>query len=521
MTQILNILRKDVRHLRFEILASVTVLVLFILVEPRTWMTMYSTVTNTAQVTAFLVCVSWGILIFRLVHAERLAGLNQFWTTRPYEWPKLLAAKALFIVLFVYTPFVLAQFYLLHHAGFGVTANLSPMLHNLALLTCVLILPLVCIAVVTTSFGQAALTILGMLVAFIGLLSLSSYIGSINATFGLPRHAPLFTLPLELGIALLFFAAAILLQYSRRVTLKSIAVLGTAAAVLLLTPQLLEGGTTAAAGYAAVPDAPASVTIDTTKKQSFSVWLPKNPRTAMYDIPLRFADYAAGATFNSEAERYTLTTADGYTWTSDWLDYRTDFSYLLPKDWEAAAHTRAFIDIPWRIVPRVVGRPVSIRIEFIFDQLASAAPYTYSLPTDAHAVPGLGVCALDDGEDNIYCRAPLGDFNFVNVSTTGSPDPCDASPDTPPIVAPPIPVTGFPGRPQAPARESVALHQPGINQRTSSLRAKPSANGQPLPRHARHLRRQTLPAPHLPRDPTRHHHPQRPTRRRPSRPLAR
>jgi hypothetical protein len=442
MNQILNILRKDVRHLRLEILASLAVLFLFILIEPRAWMTLYSVASNTAQINSFLVCVSWGILIFRLVHAERLAGLNQFWTTRPYEWPKLLAAKGLFVVLFVYTPLALAQFYLLHHAGFSIAANLSSILHNLLLLTCVLILPLVCIAVITTSFGQAALTILGILVAFIGLQLVSSYIGSISASFGLPRHAPLFLLPLELAIALLFFATAILLQYSRRVTFKSIPILAAAAVLLILTPELLEGGTAAAGGYAAVPDAPASVTIDTSKRQDFSAF-PKNPRTAMYAIPLRYADYAPGVNLSPEAQRYTLTTADGYTWTSDWLDYHTGFNFLAPKDSETSAHTRAFIDIPWRIVPHVVDRPISIRIEFLFTQLASDAPYTYSLPNAPHAVPGLGVCALDDAEENIYCRAPFGDFGFITASATGGLGPCDASPDTAPIPAPPIPETGF------------------------------------------------------------------------------
>lgn len=91
----------------------------------------------------------------------------------------------------------------------------------------------------------------------------------------------------------------------------------------------------------------------------------------------------------------------------------------------------------------MVGRPVSIRFEFLFSQLASEAPYTYSLPNDPHAVPGLGVCALDDGEESIFCRAPFGDFGFVTASTTGSLSPCDASPDTSPIPAPPIPETGF------------------------------------------------------------------------------
>ena len=171
MTQILNILRKDVRHLKLEILASLAALVLFNLIVPRTWMELFGAASNAEQAAAFLVIVSWAILILRLVHAERLSGLNQFWTTRPYEWSKLLAAKAIFLVLFVYIPFALAQFYLLHHAGLSIPSNLSPIFHNLLLFTCIAILPMVCIAMVTNSFSQAVLSALAILVALLGLQS--------------------------------------------------------------------------------------------------------------------------------------------------------------------------------------------------------------------------------------------------------------------------------------------------------------------------------------------------------------
>ena len=50
---------------------------------------------------------------------------------------------------------------------------------------------------------------------------------------------------------------------------------------------------------------------------------------------------------------------------------------------------------------------------------------------------------MDDAEENIYCRAPFGDFGFITASATGGLGPCDASPDTAPIPAPPIPETGF------------------------------------------------------------------------------
>jgi hypothetical protein len=441
MTQILNILRKDVRHLRIEIFASLTILVLFILIEPKVWTALYNRASNMDQLVTFLVVASWGILIVRLMHSERLVGLNQFWTTRPYEWPKLLAAKASFIALFIYIPFLVAQFYLLHHAGFSIGANSGSILHNLLLITCVAVLPLVSIAVLTTSFGQAVFSVIGVLVAFIGMQFTAGYVGSVSATFGLPRHAPLFLLSVELTIALLFFAAAILLQYSRRATLKSLTAIATAVVLLILIPQLLEGGTAVASGFAAVPDAPATITIDTSQRQSF--FASKNPRTAMYAIPLLFGNYAPGANLSPEAQRYTLTTPDGYTWTSDWLDYRTGFNFLAPTGSEAAAHTRAFIDIPWAIVPHVVGRPVSIRIEFLFNQLASDTPYTYTIATEPQAVPGLGVCALDDNQDNLYCRAGFGNFGYVTATALGSPTPCIASPDAPSTAAPPIPVTGF------------------------------------------------------------------------------
>jgi hypothetical protein len=430
MNQIVNIFRKDIRHLRLELLASLAILLLFILVEPRSWADHPPSGLNGSAIMALLLWASWAILIFRLVHAERLAGLNQFWTTRPYEWSKLLAAKSLFLLVFLYTPLFLSQLYLLHRGGFPISPDLSKLLFNLLLLTSIFILPMACVAIVTRSFAEATLTLLGIAAAIAGITSAFTYLGSVSATLGLPRHSPLFFIPLQIGIAMAFFTAAILMQYRRRATLKSIVLLSTAAAVLVLTSLILKGSSAAAAGYAAsVPDDHVTVSIDARVSQPTALILPKNPRTAMYRIPLLFSNFPPGATINREAQRYTLKAADGYSWTSDWIDDNDDFGGLMPKGPGTEVHTRSFIDIPWRVHDRLAGAPVSIHIDFLVSQLEDRAPYTYTLGTDDHLVPGVGECALNELESWSYvnCRVTFAQIRNIRVRTFGSDEPCDGS----------------------------------------------------------------------------------------------
>ena len=44
----------------------------------------------------------WAYLIALVIHDEALVGNRQFWLTRPYPWPALLAAKALFVLVFIH-----------------------------------------------------------------------------------------------------------------------------------------------------------------------------------------------------------------------------------------------------------------------------------------------------------------------------------------------------------------------------------------------------------------------------------
>jgi len=49
------------------------------------------------------------VLAVTLIHEERLIGDEQYWLTRPYTWKDLVAAKALFLVVFVNVPLFVCQ----------------------------------------------------------------------------------------------------------------------------------------------------------------------------------------------------------------------------------------------------------------------------------------------------------------------------------------------------------------------------------------------------------------------------
>ena len=53
------------------------------------------------------------MLIVAVIHEERLIGHEQYWLTRPYTWKNLVAAKALFPVVFVSLPLFVCQYIIL------------------------------------------------------------------------------------------------------------------------------------------------------------------------------------------------------------------------------------------------------------------------------------------------------------------------------------------------------------------------------------------------------------------------
>ena len=115
--QIVHIFRKDIRRHWREIALSLATLAAFAWNEPSLWWPQrvdeYPARLIFSGWYTPMVLIGWSLLIVRVVQEEPLVGDRQFWVTRPYDWEKLLTAKALFLVVFVNLPLFIVQMVLL------------------------------------------------------------------------------------------------------------------------------------------------------------------------------------------------------------------------------------------------------------------------------------------------------------------------------------------------------------------------------------------------------------------------
>src|SRR5260370_33162319 len=96
----------------------------------------------------------WAFLIIRAVQGESLVGDRQWWVTKPYDWWNLLAAKLLFILIFISVPLFHVHLLFRHQFGFPILPNLSTLLLTQLALYFVLFLPALLVASLTKHFGQ-------------------------------------------------------------------------------------------------------------------------------------------------------------------------------------------------------------------------------------------------------------------------------------------------------------------------------------------------------------------------------
>jgi hypothetical protein len=422
MSQIVHIFRKDARQLRLEILATLTILVLFGIFEPRSWndfvvMTLEG---MTSMAFAILLYIAWGILIIRLIQTDRLPGLNQFWTTRPVEWWKLLAAKGLFLLVFLYAPLILLQMVLLHLGGFAVAPNLPLILLDMFLLSAVLVLPLMSLAAVTSSFGQTMLVLLGTLVLFVLVLYVA---------FALGRNLePRYLTSLQLGIVVAILSSAVVYQYRWRATRNTIVLCAVTAVLLICTQWFLPGSSLAVVGYdRPAQGAPVSIAIYSGPQpggHGFNLEKPDVPTIILY-VPLVVSSIAPGTSFSLEGQRVHLEGPDGYGWESQWENANS----VLTKDSFANSDgSYAVISIPRRVYDRLGGGTVRVRMEFAVAQLQEMPAFQTFVSAERVMVPGLGSCAFSKEWGTIGCRSVFGQPADFAVSTFRPRGRCEASP---------------------------------------------------------------------------------------------
>jgi hypothetical protein len=239
MNQALHIFRKDVRHLWIEIAAVLVLAAAFAIAGAARAAQFQASGVDSRNLAwnlfPLLFPVAWWILIVRVIHDETLAGDRQFWTTRPYRWPSLLAAKALFIASFVCLPLLAAQSVIVAAHGFALGPLIPGLLWNQVMLAAVVLLPIAALASLTRGFAQILLICLGAVLAFVVLimavpaLNLPAALGALT---WIPSYA-------SGAVAAAGAIAVIAWQYCRRQTLTGVALALVGLALVWIAGQAI------------------------------------------------------------------------------------------------------------------------------------------------------------------------------------------------------------------------------------------------------------------------------------------
>ena len=154
MRQILEIFRKDARHLWPQIAAFWTLLIAASALDPT--YTHRHPLPAEAFLWTALPLACWYVAI-AAIHENRLPGDRQYWLTRPYTRGGLVAAKALFVVACVNLPVFLAHATVMAILGIPPWQHLPALVWQQVFLSAFAILPAAAIASVTTGLKQVLL----------------------------------------------------------------------------------------------------------------------------------------------------------------------------------------------------------------------------------------------------------------------------------------------------------------------------------------------------------------------------
>jgi hypothetical protein len=197
---IIHIFLKDVRHLWREIAVSFALVAAYGRNVPYSWAHPGATGVEFSFAGAFfdarfwasmlvvLVPLAWAFTVIRGIQSESLVGDRQFWITRPYDWRQLLAAKLLFILVFVNLPMFILDLFLLSKADFTPLRYLAGLFWMQLLITIILLLPMAALAAVTATVVQLLLTLLVIVLYVVGLSVLEQHLpaSSFTSTDPLP-----------------------------------------------------------------------------------------------------------------------------------------------------------------------------------------------------------------------------------------------------------------------------------------------------------------------------------------------
>jgi len=412
MSQVLNILRKDIRGLRVEILLVLAGTIAFVWVNRPEWLPTEEYASSILphleysmdELLQLLKC----LLIARVVHKEALIGDRQFWITRPYSWRRLLAAKALFLCLFAVVPSLVADCALLRFAGFSPLSYVPQLIAHQALLAALLIAPFFAIAAATRNLWQFAAPSI-CLSAFWFLVIRPQ-----------PEVVGWFRFPLILTIVIAAEIVAIVLQYARRrIAAARLVMIGAVAAVA--TVSLLPLPDAVVSFRYPVDETPVTLAFDPAPFEIAEDFPPA------IEIPLKIEGIPEGSQFQVDGARVRIAAPGGKTSDSGW-----QFTMLFQDGNEKEGTLAAFMDRRDFDVLKWVK--VNVRVTVALTLLHPRNVFTSTLRDAPFAIPDVGNCWwYRGGSMDLRCLAPFrSPLPLVAGATKFGPDCLIVSGPVPP-----------------------------------------------------------------------------------------
>ena len=430
MKQILHIFRKDTKHLWIEIVISLAASSIFAAFAPDQWEFSPAAMHRRSLIPLLLLLIpaTWWLLIGRLIQGESLVGDRQFWLTRPYEWKKLLTAKVLFILLWIYMPFVLMQAAIVKEAGFSPLTHVAGWFQSLVFVSGLIILPLIVIAAITENFARMTLTLFGgvaVLIAAAYLIFLPS--GGYESTAPYDHN---------LWIVVLMIAGAILaipLQYSmRRVWVARTVGIGT---ILLATgigmAMTAMRDNQISHLYATSATAPVQLSLSADGRKVHMVHS-ERPDMVYVDVPVDFSGAAEGTAVQIDDVKITIDDASsGWHWTAPW--WSSQLQRILP----GTHHGHVMVMLSREQLKRFTTGSATMQLTLATTELRAGSDTTATIPPagDFRAT-GFGICfnrALNRNSQ-LICRSALSQPPLTHLSATWYPKACsdeERMPDSP------------------------------------------------------------------------------------------
>ena len=399
MVQTLHILRKDIRRFRYELCVVGALTGAFAWADAAADMPgqpQFGRATMLAFFTGFFLVCAWWFLVLQSIHEESLAGDRQFWVTRPYSWRQLLAAKLLFVIVFVNVPLLAAQVAILGVTSYPALAGIPRLLCMQCGAAAVFLVPAIALGTVTRNLAQFVLAILCEFLAWY--IALAAVLPAFDIR-AWPDHAA------ALCVTCAGAALVIGWQFSRRSTNASIC----AGLCTLLLCGVLYYGLPARVRNAMRQSVfqepgPGAVSVSIPPQAAFG-W-GRDPSEDRVDLvlPITISGVPGREAVLPEMLNITMEASSGLRWSSGWEPYKGMFPQFPATPEMRYPHD---LFVPRGFYRGIQGAAVTIHgTVFLSLRQLTVVPLP---PGQTTRIPGGGFCEVSPGENQweIFCSSPF------------------------------------------------------------------------------------------------------------------